>query len=47
MIVRSAVEKVLHEKLPESYDRFMFMNKCDHIFDMMVRYAKSGHKWAA
>jgi type I restriction enzyme, R subunit len=47
MIVRSAVEKVLHEKLPESYDRILFMNKCDHIFDMMVQYAGSGHKWAA
>jgi type I restriction enzyme, R subunit len=46
-IVRSTVEQVLHEKLPDSYDRPLFKEKCDNVFDMMLQYAGSGRKWAA
>jgi len=46
-IVRSTVEQVLDEKLPASYDRLLFKEKCDNVFDMMLQYANSGRKWAA
>jgi len=46
-IVKSAVEKVLHENLPESYDRVLFKKKCDNVYDLMLDYASKGKKWAA
>jgi type I restriction enzyme R subunit len=46
-IVRSTVEQLLDEQLPYSYDRLLFKEKCDKVFDMMLRYANSGLKWAA
>jgi type I restriction enzyme R subunit len=46
-IVRSTVEQILDEQLPASYDRLLFKEKCDSIFDMMLQYANSGQKWAA
>ncbi|MCK9293552.1 MAG: type I restriction endonuclease subunit R [Desulfobulbaceae bacterium] len=46
-IVRSTVERILDEQLPDSYDRLLFKEKCDSIFDMMLQYANSGQKWAA
>ena len=45
--VRSAVEKVLDENLPETYDRVMFKEKCDNLFELILDYASSGRKWAA
>ncbi|MDQ6732749.1 MAG: DUF3387 domain-containing protein, partial [Nitrospirota bacterium] len=45
--VQSAVEEVLHAHLPPSYDRVLFKDKCDHVFDVMVDYASHGVKWAA
>lgn len=45
--VKSAVEEVLHAHLPESYDRILFKQKCDVVFDLMVNYANQGRKWAA
>jgi type I site-specific restriction-modification system R (restriction) subunit len=47
LIVRSTVEQVLHTTLPDSYDRLLFKEKCDTVFDMMLQYASSGRKWAA
>ena len=46
-MVRSAVEKVLDNNLPESYDRVLFREKCDNVFYLMVDYASHGRKWAA
>ncbi len=46
-IVRAAVEEVLDETLPQSYDRALFKKKCDNVFDMMLEYASHGRKWAA
>lgn len=46
-VVRSTVEQVLDERLPPSYDRLLFKEKCDNIFDTMLQYANSGRKWAA
>jgi type I restriction enzyme, R subunit len=45
--VRSAVENVLHTHLPESYDRVVFMEKCNNVFEQMLNYASQGLKWAA
>jgi type I restriction enzyme, R subunit len=46
-VVRSAVEQVLHKTLPASYDRALFKQKCDRVFDVMLDYAGHGQKWAA
>ena len=45
--VQSAVEEVLHAHLPASYDRVLFKDKCNHVFEVMVDYASHGVKWAA
>ena len=45
--VRSAVENVLHTHLPDSYDRVVFTEKCNSVFDLMLNYASQGIKWAA
>jgi type I restriction enzyme, R subunit len=46
-VVRSTVESVLNENLPDSYDRILFKEKCDSVFDMMLDYAGQGRKWVA
>ena len=45
--VRSEIERVLHEGLPESYERTLFAQKCDNVFNLIVDYASRGRKWAA
>ena len=45
--VQSAVEEVLHAHLPESYDRVLFKEKCDNVFELMLNYASQGLKWVA
>jgi type I restriction enzyme R subunit len=45
--VRSAVESVLDTHLPKSYDRAVFTEKCNNVFDLMLNYASQGLKWAA
>ncbi len=44
--VRTTVERILDEKLPESYTRVLFKKKCDAVFDAMLNYASHGQKWA-
>lgn len=44
--VRSAVESVLDKRLPKSYDRPTFKEKCNAVFDTMLHYAIQGKKWA-
>jgi type I restriction enzyme, R subunit len=44
--VKSTVENVLDEKLPESYDRAIFKAKCDKVFDLIYSLATTGQKWA-
>ena len=43
--VRSTVEQVLHTHLPDSYDRVVFTEKCNSVFDTMINYATQGLKW--
>jgi type I restriction enzyme R subunit len=44
--VRSAVEAVLDAKLPDTYDRAVFTEKCNVVLDRMLSYAAQGVKWA-
>lgn len=46
-VVRTTVEQVLDQNLPDSFDRVLFKEKCDNVFEMMVDYASQGRKWAA
>ena len=43
--VRAEVEKVLDRSLPETYDRAVFTEKCNNVFDLMLSYASQGLKW--
>lgn len=45
--VRSEIERVLDDALPESYDRTTFKQKCDNVFDLAVDYANHHRRWAA
>jgi type I restriction enzyme R subunit len=45
--VRSVVEQVLDSNLPESYDRVLFKEKCDNVFELVLDYASQGRRWAA
>jgi type I restriction enzyme, R subunit len=45
--VRSEIERVLDEDLPDSYDRTTFKQKCDKVYELIVEYAMRGRKWAA
>ena len=46
-IVRSAVETVLDTELPDSYDKTVFKEKCETVFDTVLDYAIQGIKFAA
>jgi type I restriction enzyme R subunit len=45
--VRSAVETVLDDKLPDTYDRAVFTETCNNVFEAMLNYASQGLKWAS
>jgi type I restriction enzyme R subunit len=45
--VRSEIERVLDEGLPQSYERALFKKKCDNVFELVLDYASRGRKWAA
>ncbi|HYE73545.1 MAG TPA: type I restriction enzyme endonuclease domain-containing protein [Blastocatellia bacterium] len=45
-LLRSEVEKVLDKNLPETYNRVLFREKCDNVFEMMLDYANNRQKWA-
>lgn len=45
--VKDAIEEVLDEDLPEeSYDRRLFKEKCDNVYELVVDFASHGRKWA-
>jgi type I restriction enzyme R subunit len=46
-VVRSEIERVLDEGLPQSYERALFKQKCDNVFELVLDYASRGRKWAA
>ena len=45
--VRSEISRVLHDDLPESYDRALFEQKCAKVYELATEYAAKGRKWAA
>ncbi|MEA5508562.1 HsdR family type I site-specific deoxyribonuclease [Crocosphaera sp. UHCC 0190] len=47
MGVQTAIEKVLDDNLPNSYDRVIFKEKCERIFDLIIDFAANGKKWVA
>jgi len=47
LIVKTAVEKVLDQDLPDSYGRVLFKEKSDNVFNLIVDFAVQGKKWVA
>ncbi|MDD5460545.1 MAG: HsdR family type I site-specific deoxyribonuclease [Methylococcales bacterium] len=45
--VKAAVEYVLDQDLPDSYDRITFKEKSDNVFELIMDFAANGKKWAA
>jgi len=46
--VKDAIEEVLDQELPEDgFDRRLFKEKCDNVYDMVIDFASNGRKWAA
>lgn len=46
-IVKAAVEEVLDNDLPLSYDRMAFKEKADNVFELILEFAAKGDKWVA
>ena len=46
-VVRSAVEEVLDQELPDSYEKLIFKAKCENVFDKVLDYAIQGVRFAA
>ena len=46
-VVRSAIGEVLDEHLPQTYERGLFAEKRDSIFDLVLDLASHKRKWAA
>nr|WP_255697312.1 type I restriction enzyme endonuclease domain-containing protein [Pseudacidovorax sp. NFM-22] len=45
--VRAEIERVLDQDLPPSYERAIFKQKCDNVYELIVNHALAGKKWAA
>jgi type I restriction enzyme R subunit len=45
--VKSAIEEVLDQTLPKSYDRVLFRKKCDKVFELILNMSAQGERWAA
>ncbi|MFW2374532.1 MAG: type I restriction enzyme endonuclease domain-containing protein [Gammaproteobacteria bacterium] len=46
--VKDAIEEVLDEDLPEDgYDRRLFKEKCDNVYDLVIDFTSNGRKWAS
>ncbi len=46
-IVKSAIEEVLDHDLPESYEKELFKEKSQKLYDLVYEYAVKGTKWVA
>ncbi|WP_310421935.1 type I restriction enzyme endonuclease domain-containing protein, partial [Chamaesiphon sp. VAR_48_metabat_135_sub] len=44
--VKSTVEEILDQNLPDSYDQIIFQIKRDNIFNLIYGRASAGQKWA-
>jgi type I restriction enzyme, R subunit len=45
--VKNAIDEVLDNQLPPTYDRVLFTEKRDKVFDLVEDFARHGRKWAA
>ena len=45
--VKTAIEEVLDDDLPESYEKELFRLKSRELFDLVFEYSSKGLKWAA
>lgn len=45
--VKSEVEKILDQDLPATYDRALFANKTNLLYQLIFDYSQKGIKWAA
>jgi len=45
--VKSAIEEVLDSDLPVTYDKTLFKNKSQQLYDLVYEYASRGLKWAS
>jgi len=45
--VKSAIEEVLDSDLPVTYDKTLFKNKSQKLYDLVYEYASRGLKWAS
>ncbi len=45
--VKSAVEEILDKDLPDTYDKNLFREKSNKVFELVYEYASKGLKWAA
>lgn len=45
--VKSAIEEVLDKDLPETYEKDLFKEKSNKLYDLIYEYASKGQKWAA
>ena len=45
--LKAAVEEVLDQTLPESYDKQLFQNKRDNVYELIYEYSIRKVKWAA
>lgn len=44
--MKTAVEEVLDKTLPDTYDRQLFQNKRDNVYDLIFEYSMREVKWA-
>lgn len=47
LTVKSAIDTVLDGDLPDSYDRVLFKEKSQKLYDLVFEYASKGFKWAS
>jgi type I restriction enzyme, R subunit len=45
--VKTAIDEILDKELPETYDRRLFTEKRDNVFQLVEQLASHGQKWAA
>lgn len=45
--VKTAIEEVLDNDLPETYDKGLFKEKSQKLFELVYEYSSKGFKWAA
>jgi type I restriction enzyme R subunit len=45
--LRAEIKRLLDEGLPESYERALFKQNCDNVFELLLDYASHQRKWAA